>query len=515
MNFISNLFHLNDNNDKDKDEYDVYNEYNYKPNMLQQGIQLHRFQDMKEVSLNSHIQLIDRKFQNNEGVIIEGYTNAELSNDYSNKIDVYNNNLVKYKQANFTGPNYNQPNLEGPILNNRNTDYKALYDYSTVNEGCYNQGTDSKFFHQSGMKDVNVNSCKMRAVDLGYSGFSIKKDSSGNNGCYLTNDIEREKKHGLAYKPVVTYTGFSKVKDASAAGLLSNGQVGTYKDNTLVTQDLTPVPGCDKIKGGNIQNTINVVKATFSDICTAPPPVPTYKSIGCYEDKNPDKAAGSYSNPEGRALTKAYTGDFTIQSCFDKVVADNKTNGTKYDIFGLQGGGCFAGNTNDKINSSTLKGPRYSMYGPSTRCQANGLGGAYVNNVYSLGTQDAYVPPPVVVPPKVSTYKRIGCYNDRNPDKAAGSYSNPEGRALTKAYTGDFTIQSCFDKVVADNKTNGNLFDIFGLQGGGCFAGNTNDKINSTTLKGPRYSMYGPSTSCQANGLGGAYLNDVYKITTI
>ena len=42
------------------------------------------------------------------------------------------------------------------------------------------------------------------------------------------------------------------------------------------------------------------------------------------------------------------------------------------------------------------------MYGPSTQCQANGLGGAYVNNIYSLGTQDAYVPPPVVVQPPVA-----------------------------------------------------------------------------------------------------------------
>lgn len=127
-----------------------------------------------------------------------------------------------------------------------------------------------------------------------------------------------------------------------------------------------------------------------------------YTSLGCFNDRTDNPAAGWAYNSEGRALTEIAniepSGYTDVQSCVDQALVMDPT----YDVIALQSGTqCFAGHLNDPISNSNLTGPRYKMYGSSASCgppsgYSDGFGGPYLNSVYSI------VKPPPNPPPQTS-----------------------------------------------------------------------------------------------------------------
>jgi hypothetical protein len=114
---------------------------------------------------------------------------------------------------------------------------------------------------------------------MGYTGFSIKKKTDGQLGCYLTNDIAGVKSGGLATKPQ-TSLAFKTNTNAKVGSLLMNGQLGLFNGTTydILDTDLTPVSGCaadgskilinaDSIQATYGLNCVNSIKSAWNNKC--------------------------------------------------------------------------------------------------------------------------------------------------------------------------------------------------------------------------------------------------------
>jgi hypothetical protein len=218
------------------------------------------------------------------------------------------------------------------FLQNRTTYGKSIYTTQVENPdlinskwvGCYKKGSDDGLIDQGDMGDMaNIDTCKIRASDLGQSVFSLYKsgDASNNIICAVGDDINKAMSKGLAIAPVLSYS-FSKANGANTAELLYNGQIGTYTDsvtNNLVT-DLNPSTDCDLLLGKRI-NTNNTV-ATYGYNCNGTeinkhkPPVPQPTSIPDtipdgyteYDDKY-------YANKGGVQMTKGSSLNDLAEAC--------------------------------------------------------------------------------------------------------------------------------------------------------------------------------------------------------
>jgi hypothetical protein len=251
MNYFSNWFN---NENEDKPQPDTYT-----PCMLDQGKLWNNRQYKREESLQSNIDTIEGFSTNNNSQLSETMT---LSDDFDRKIDRYTTQqpILIDETRNFMK------------LNDRNKNIKMnekLYDITYEKEGCYkeNANNNTGLLYQEDMKDVSVQTCKMRASDLAYAGFAVKKNTAGQMGCYLTNDIEGAKAGGLATKSMTSFS-FKKSNLANIGGLLPNGQVGIYNnkpDNNLLT-DLTAREGCD-IKGGKVLINDKTLVASYGLNC--------------------------------------------------------------------------------------------------------------------------------------------------------------------------------------------------------------------------------------------------------
>lgn len=147
--------------------------------------------------------------------------------------------------------------------------------------GCYKTKNDGLVEQTDLGNNVSVNSCKVRASDLGYSTFSLRQDEQNGTKCYVGNNFDKAQSSGLATVPVVSHK-FSTSEGANTGGLLMNGQIGVYEDDitTNLVTDLNAVPNCDISIGGKIN--ANTTVATWGYNCngiekskfTPPPPQP-------------------------------------------------------------------------------------------------------------------------------------------------------------------------------------------------------------------------------------------------
>ena len=249
MDFINSLFDIaNDNNinknvinnnypnNDDINNNIINNSCTTKPNVLIQGQQLLNNQRKKESYLESSMKLINEPPANYDNVkyySLEGFDTMKtknknntdlnatnkLSDDFMKNINRYSrdegvvigdtrlysssgrNKDVKFnKDLSF----FTQETKEGfdAIIDPLEKRVDLIYDITADKEGCYKNYPNSKMLYQSDIKDVNVDTCKMRASDLDYTGFSIKKDAAGKLGCYLTNNVKEIKENGIASKPL-------------------------------------------------------------------------------------------------------------------------------------------------------------------------------------------------------------------------------------------------------------------------------------------------------------------------
>jgi hypothetical protein len=173
-----------------------------------------------------------------------------------------------YAQSTDRTANYKQNTLK------LNEEVNNNYNITANKEGCYKQATGpgSELVYQSDMNDVTLDTCKQRASDLAYAGFSIKTKADGKLGCYLTNDVARNKTAGIATKHQ-TSLAFKTNKNANMGGLLLNGQLGIFQnkpDNTPLATDLPAIAGCN-IDASKIFINPDSVTGTWGGNCPKPP----------------------------------------------------------------------------------------------------------------------------------------------------------------------------------------------------------------------------------------------------
>ncbi len=259
-----------------------------------QGAQYNQYQEQK---INTSLLRSIPKNKNNNNSIIEGFASMD-----SNLLLVEQHNIKENKQLQQNEDEFNrhisnyataQKNLlekATNFLQTNNAYGKNVYNVQPQKAedikpnwvGCYKSGNDGLTEQTDLGTNADMNACKVRASDLGYSVFSLRKDAeNGGMRCYVGDNIDLAQSNGLVTASVVSYA-FSKGDGATMGGLLRNGQIGVFQDditNNLVT-DLTAVGDCDIISGGTI-NANNIV-ATYGYNCngtekskfTAPPPPP-------------------------------------------------------------------------------------------------------------------------------------------------------------------------------------------------------------------------------------------------
>ena len=199
-----------------------------------------------------------------------GQDTTNVSTNYAQKIDQYK---ADYPSLEERGRLYAQST-------DRMTNYKQnterldeaidrAYNITATKEGCYAQVAGSDLVYQSDMPTVTLETCKKRASDLAYAGFSIKPNADGQLGCSLTNDIAGNKAAGIATKPQ-TSLAFKTNKNARVGSLLLNGQLGLFNGSTtdILDTDLTAVPGCSADNSSpTLINPASIV-ATWGGNCT-------------------------------------------------------------------------------------------------------------------------------------------------------------------------------------------------------------------------------------------------------
>lgn len=267
-----------------------------KPSVLTQGKKLNYNQAQKVDALTAQLRLMDEPLSTNGTFIIsnqylpsnllsspykEGFGSIassrtlaknsselaetnELSSDFAKKHSRYDKEIPALPpdaQRTDRNKDYNKE-FEKKV----NVFYDIQIDNENENSGCYKNTGAAALEYQADINDVSVKTCKMRASDLGYSGFAIKKNGAGKLGCYLTNNVEGAQAAGLATKPVASFT-FKKNGDANMGGLLMNGQIGIFRDKVEneLTTDLQGVAGCDP-RGNTAINNKSIV-ATYGGNC--------------------------------------------------------------------------------------------------------------------------------------------------------------------------------------------------------------------------------------------------------
>ena len=231
--------------------------------VLDQGRELLNNQYKREVSFMSNTQLLEKDSS------IEGFTSDRtLSATFDKNINRYDK---EYPDLIADARAYTKKTDRNAEINRHFKEHvDLLYDIKADKEVCYKRVglgngesvSTSSLIYQPNMQDVSEDTCKHRALDEGYAGFSIKKGANGQLGCYLTNDIQGEKKGDIAIKPMISYS-FKNNKDANMGGLLMNGQVGTYKNN-MDTNLITDLESCSK--DNSLINKKSIV-ATYGGNC--------------------------------------------------------------------------------------------------------------------------------------------------------------------------------------------------------------------------------------------------------
>jgi len=159
-----------------------------------------------------------------------------------------------------------KPMVKGQSCGNEgnNVYVNEVYNKSNINEkylGCYNW--TNSLYYQKDNESSSIDKCKRRALYNNASVFSLKNEN-GKNNCYLGYDEDKAKANGIAYTTKTSYS-FKGDSNSNKSGLLKNGQIGLFKDNTnnsLLTY-LSPIKNCDSLKGSFVNN----IMATYGSNC--------------------------------------------------------------------------------------------------------------------------------------------------------------------------------------------------------------------------------------------------------
>ncbi|XP_078580556.1 uncharacterized protein LOC144864360 isoform X11 [Branchiostoma floridae x Branchiostoma japonicum] len=315
------------------------------------------------------------------------------------------------------------------------------------------------------------------------------KDGEGGawgNEVYLISDVVRANKaekcqeeNGVSYRGTVSVTRSGKTCQHWAS------QTPQKHDST---PDKHPLSGLD---GNYCRNPVGARQgvwcyttdpSTSWEECAVPVCAgPEYISLGCWKDTG-NRAIAELEKTDAR-LDGTYTArENAIEKCYQVA----KSRG--FFIFAVQNGGqCFgSGSTNALVS--------YQRYGPSASCKKDGEGGSWANEVYLITGALKTLPPGFVPKP----YFSIGCWKDTG-NRAIPTLEGKDAR-LDGSYTARAdAIEKCYQVA----KSLG--YRAFAVQHGGWCAGST------TAHK--TYNKYGPYSTCQHDGEGGPWGNEVYLIS--
>ena len=202
--------------------------------------------DSSNIYSNKNVRLADGKigYVTPRG-IFKLYPNQDIFNETAGKngcplnfvnVEATSNNLVEGSIINTTPSlKVGIPMMSGQPCGSENknifitesADTKQIQEKS---EGCYKINNNDGLVLQEDLGDrVSVETCKTRALDLGYSIFSLRDDGTGCSKCYVGNSSNSAKTGGLSTKSLTSYS-FVDSTDANSSGLLMNGQIGVGKD---------------------------------------------------------------------------------------------------------------------------------------------------------------------------------------------------------------------------------------------------------------------------------------------
>ena len=196
--------------------------------------------------------------------------------------------------------------------------------------------------------------------------------------------------------------------------------------------------------------------------------------LGCWGD------TGSRAIPSLEGQDVGLDGPYwTRIDALQKCAAAAEARG--WTFFALQNGGWCA--------SSEDAEDTYQKYGESSTCAVGGKGGPWGNQVYQIGE---------VAPDDPVT--QLGCWADKA-DRAIPTLEGQDNRLDGNYWSRSNSLHKC--KAAAEARG----WTIFALQNGGWCA--------SSATAGDTYKKYGSAESCLANGAGGAWGNQVYRIGAI
>ena len=142
----------------------------------------------------------------------------------------------------------------------------ANSDTSASWVGCYATVDGSGLEYQSDMGNyANLQSCKTRAQDLGYTVISLSNGGDGTSKCYIGNDVNKATSGGVASKRMVSYELLKG--EGTTSGILMNGQLGlgTGSPNTWNVRKFDADTTCDETKGAFLNT--NDTTASYGSNC--------------------------------------------------------------------------------------------------------------------------------------------------------------------------------------------------------------------------------------------------------
>ena len=205
--------------------------------------------DSSNIYSNKNVRLADGKigYVTPRGTF-KLYPNQDIFNETAGKngcplnfvnVEATSNNLVEGSIINTTPSlKVGTPMMSGQPCGseNKNIFITQTADAKTIKEkteGCYKINNNDGLILQEDLGDkVSIETCKTRALDLGYSIFSLRNNGtecSSSSKCYVGNSTNTAKMGGLSTKPITSYS-FVDSTHANSSGLLMNGQIGVGKD---------------------------------------------------------------------------------------------------------------------------------------------------------------------------------------------------------------------------------------------------------------------------------------------
>lgn len=144
-------------------------------------------------------------------------------------------------------------------------------------EGCYRDDLTGKFTIQNDIMNSTVESCKLRAIDMGRSAYALKPDTNGKMKCWVANEniTAKDVNKNVSTKKIISKTlvNGNSYGTNSVAGIMNNGQIvlgnlnsqpSLYNSKNLTFVNGVPsISGCDTVYGSRI----NINSASYGANC--------------------------------------------------------------------------------------------------------------------------------------------------------------------------------------------------------------------------------------------------------